>query len=158
MTYKDPERKRQWEQEHREQRNARRRTQRLAAGSGQPAVPKSTSGPRGCSAHPSSRASARPWFRSETARHLESNSWLGGRHLGSCCSRRSPLQMWPLMAMWDYHPDRTHRKSRAAQNQGTVGQKGCNYVLRAGGSAVRAPLLERSCCSSGMPLLPTCHV
>jgi ferric-dicitrate binding protein FerR (iron transport regulator) len=35
MPYKDPERKRQWEREHREQRNARRRTQRLDAGSGQ---------------------------------------------------------------------------------------------------------------------------
>jgi hypothetical protein len=30
MPYKDPERKRQWEQEHREQRNARRRTPRVA--------------------------------------------------------------------------------------------------------------------------------
>ena len=30
MPYKDPERKRQWEREHREQRNARRRTLRLA--------------------------------------------------------------------------------------------------------------------------------
>lgn len=28
MPYKDPERKRQWEQEHRQQRNARRRIQR----------------------------------------------------------------------------------------------------------------------------------
>jgi hypothetical protein len=27
MAYKDPERKRQWEREHREQRNARRRAQ-----------------------------------------------------------------------------------------------------------------------------------
>jgi len=34
MPYKDPERKRQWEREHRE-RNARRRTQRVAPGSGQ---------------------------------------------------------------------------------------------------------------------------
>lgn len=31
MPYKDPQRKRQWEREHREQRNARRRTIRLAA-------------------------------------------------------------------------------------------------------------------------------
>jgi len=38
MPYKDPERKRQWEQEHREQRNARRRVQHL--GSGQASVPK----------------------------------------------------------------------------------------------------------------------
>lgn len=30
MPYKDPERKRQWEREHREQRNARRRTLQLA--------------------------------------------------------------------------------------------------------------------------------
>ncbi len=43
MPYKDPERKRQWEQEHREQRNAMRRMQRLDAGSGQPSVPKATS-------------------------------------------------------------------------------------------------------------------
>jgi ferric-dicitrate binding protein FerR (iron transport regulator) len=43
MPYKDPERKRQWEEEHREQRNARRRTHRLDAGSGQPSVPKVTS-------------------------------------------------------------------------------------------------------------------
>jgi hypothetical protein len=43
MPYKNPERKRQWEQEHREQRNAKRRTQRLDAGSGQPSVPKATS-------------------------------------------------------------------------------------------------------------------
>ena len=31
MPYQDPERKRQWEREHREQRNARRRQQRLEA-------------------------------------------------------------------------------------------------------------------------------
>jgi len=43
VPYKDPERKRQWEQEHREQRNARRRTQRPDPGSGQPSVPKATS-------------------------------------------------------------------------------------------------------------------
>lgn len=30
MPYKDPERKKQWEREHREQRNADRRKQRLA--------------------------------------------------------------------------------------------------------------------------------
>lgn len=30
MPYKDPERKRQWEREHREERNATRRNQRLA--------------------------------------------------------------------------------------------------------------------------------
>jgi hypothetical protein len=29
MPYKDPEHKRQWEREHRQQRNAKRRTQRL---------------------------------------------------------------------------------------------------------------------------------
>ena len=34
MPYKDPERKRQWEQEHREQRNARRRTLQLAVSPG----------------------------------------------------------------------------------------------------------------------------
>ncbi len=34
MPYKDPERKRQWEREHREQRNALRRLQRLPARSG----------------------------------------------------------------------------------------------------------------------------
>jgi hypothetical protein len=35
MPYKNPEDKRRWEQKHREQRNARRRTQRVAPGSGQ---------------------------------------------------------------------------------------------------------------------------
>src|SRR5271154_4225838 len=43
MPYKDPEHKRQWEREHREQRNAMRRKQRVAAGSGQPSIPKSMS-------------------------------------------------------------------------------------------------------------------
>ena len=44
MPYKDPERKRQWEREHREQRNARRRTLKLAA---QPIVtPKAGPDPR----------------------------------------------------------------------------------------------------------------
>jgi len=42
MPYKDPECKRQWEQEHRELRNARRKAQRLDAGSGQASVPKAT--------------------------------------------------------------------------------------------------------------------
>jgi hypothetical protein len=40
MPYKDPERKRQWEQEHREERNARRILQRAPGRSGQPSVPK----------------------------------------------------------------------------------------------------------------------
>jgi hypothetical protein len=40
MPYKNTERKRQWEREHREQRNARRRAQRHAARSGHPGVPK----------------------------------------------------------------------------------------------------------------------
>src|SRR5215469_14488344 len=35
MPYKNPEDKRQWERKHRQQRNARRRTQRVAPGSGQ---------------------------------------------------------------------------------------------------------------------------
>ena len=35
MPYKNPERKRQWEREHREQRNSRRRVQRLGPRSGQ---------------------------------------------------------------------------------------------------------------------------
>jgi hypothetical protein len=34
MPTKTPERKRQWEREHREQRNARRRMQRLSVGMG----------------------------------------------------------------------------------------------------------------------------
>ena len=38
MPYKDPERKRQWEREHREERNARRRRARLGIGSGQPEI------------------------------------------------------------------------------------------------------------------------
>lgn len=40
MPYKNPEHKRQWEREHREQRNAMRRAQRLAARSGHPSTPK----------------------------------------------------------------------------------------------------------------------
>jgi hypothetical protein len=40
MPYKDPERKRQWEREHREQRNSARRKQPLAAGSRKCTVPK----------------------------------------------------------------------------------------------------------------------
>ena len=39
MPYKDPERKRQWEREHREQRNARRRALRLTAQTVSPAKP-----------------------------------------------------------------------------------------------------------------------
>jgi hypothetical protein len=38
MPYKDPERKRQWEREHRPERNARRRKGRLAIGSGRPEI------------------------------------------------------------------------------------------------------------------------
>jgi len=45
MPYKDPERKRQWEREHREQRNARRRTHRLHARSGHPSAPKPATDP-----------------------------------------------------------------------------------------------------------------
>ena len=40
MPYKNPERKCQWEREHRPQRNARRRMRRLPARSGQPSVSK----------------------------------------------------------------------------------------------------------------------
>src|SRR5215471_18522573 len=40
MPYKNPERKRQWEREHREQRNAERKTQRHNGRSGQPSAPK----------------------------------------------------------------------------------------------------------------------
>lgn len=40
MPYKDPERKRKWEREHREERNAARRRQPLSPGSGQYTVPK----------------------------------------------------------------------------------------------------------------------
>jgi len=43
MPYKDPERKRQWEREHREQRNAMRRLQRLPARSGHASVSNATS-------------------------------------------------------------------------------------------------------------------
>jgi len=43
MPYKDPERKRQWEQQHREQRNARREIQRQAARSGHASVSNATS-------------------------------------------------------------------------------------------------------------------
>ena len=40
MPYKNPERKRQWEREHREQRNAVRKTQRHNERSGQHSAPK----------------------------------------------------------------------------------------------------------------------
>src|SRR5215471_19044638 len=40
MPYKNPERKRQWEREHREQRNAVRRTERHNRRSGQHSAPK----------------------------------------------------------------------------------------------------------------------
>jgi len=40
MPYKNPELKRQWEREHRDQRNARRRIQRLGARSGYAMAPK----------------------------------------------------------------------------------------------------------------------
>ena len=40
MPYKEPERKRQWEREHRQQRNARRRMQTQAARSGGSSAPK----------------------------------------------------------------------------------------------------------------------
>jgi hypothetical protein len=43
MPYKDPERKRQWEREHCEQRNARRRALRLLVQTG--ATPKHTPNP-----------------------------------------------------------------------------------------------------------------
>jgi hypothetical protein len=40
MPYKDPERKHRWEQEHRQQRNARRRRQVLDARAGQSSIPR----------------------------------------------------------------------------------------------------------------------
>lgn len=43
MPYKDPERKRQWERDHREQRNANRRKQQLATRSGRHDASKSLS-------------------------------------------------------------------------------------------------------------------
>ena len=43
MPYKDPERKRQWEREHREQRNAMRRLRCLPAWSGHASVSNATS-------------------------------------------------------------------------------------------------------------------
>jgi ferric-dicitrate binding protein FerR (iron transport regulator) len=45
MPYKDPERKRQWEREHREQRSASRRAVRLSTRSGQPQIPSRAPGP-----------------------------------------------------------------------------------------------------------------
>ena len=45
MPYKDPAHKAQWEREHREQRNARRRMQPLAARSGHTNVPKPSADP-----------------------------------------------------------------------------------------------------------------
>jgi len=38
MPYKDPERKRQWERDHRQERNARRRKATLDVGSKQPEI------------------------------------------------------------------------------------------------------------------------
>ena len=40
MPYKDPQRKRQWEREHRQRRNAARRMQRQTPRSGHPSAPK----------------------------------------------------------------------------------------------------------------------
>ena len=45
MPYKNPEHKRQWEREHRVQRNAARKKPTLAAGSGKSMVPKPMSDP-----------------------------------------------------------------------------------------------------------------
>jgi ferric-dicitrate binding protein FerR (iron transport regulator) len=45
MPYKYRERKRQWEREHRDERNARRRMQRLDARSGHQIIPKPEPGP-----------------------------------------------------------------------------------------------------------------
>jgi hypothetical protein len=45
MPYKDPERKRQWEREHRERRNAKRKMQHITARSGQPSIAKSSPDP-----------------------------------------------------------------------------------------------------------------
>lgn len=45
MPYKNPERKRQWEREHREKRDPMRRMQRLNARSGHPSIPKSVPDP-----------------------------------------------------------------------------------------------------------------
>jgi hypothetical protein len=45
MPYKDPERKRQWEREHRQQRNAQRKLQRLPARSGHATVSKAEPDP-----------------------------------------------------------------------------------------------------------------
>ena len=63
MPYKDPEHKRQWEREHREERNARQRN----AASGQ-------------AKHPyCSKTSARPNSDKTNGKRLEDNSWLSGR-------------------------------------------------------------------------------
>jgi hypothetical protein len=53
VPYKDPERKRQWENEHRERRNARRKAQRLAARSGLPNVAKLSPDPVAAQNQPS---------------------------------------------------------------------------------------------------------
>jgi len=45
MPYKNPERKRQWEREHRGRRNARRRMHRLSARSGHQRISKPTPDP-----------------------------------------------------------------------------------------------------------------
>jgi hypothetical protein len=45
MPYKDPERKRQWERKHREQRNAKRRLQNTTVRSGQQSIAKPSPDP-----------------------------------------------------------------------------------------------------------------
>jgi len=67
MPYRNPERKREWEQQHREQRNVRRRAQRLAARSGHLMAPK---------------PAPDPVSGQKTARYIENDSWMGGRHRG----------------------------------------------------------------------------
>src|SRR4029077_17296356 len=75
---KNPEGKRQWERE------ASRKTKHYAENA---ALEREVGMPE------YSKASARPWFGSKTASHLENDSWLGGRHRNraACGDRRSRI-------------------------------------------------------------------
>jgi hypothetical protein len=74
MPYKNPERKRQWEREHRGQREN--------------AAPQSGVGTPGYS-----KTSAPSCFRSKSANYMEDYAWLGDRDRGraACGIRRSRL-------------------------------------------------------------------
>ena len=74
MPYQNPERKRQWERERREKRNAMRRMNRLNARSGYTSIP---------------NPAPDPVSDQKSQVHMEDNSWLGNRHRSrSACGNR----------------------------------------------------------------------